>query len=82
MTRNVEPATTVVGIPARVSARAKPTEADQVSPFPNYGLRNGDVNDPLLRTIDTLVQEVERLSKKVEDLEKQREAEAEARRCA
>ncbi len=82
VTRDVEPATTVVGIPARVSGRAKPTEAEQVSPFPNYGLRNGDVNDPVLRTIDTLAQEVERLSKKVEDLEKQREADAEARRCA
>lgn len=80
--RDVEPATTVVGIPARVAGRARPMEAEQLSPFPNYGLRGGDVADPVLRTIETLKQEVERLSNRVEELEKQEEAEPGSRRCA
>jgi len=80
--KDVEPATTVVGIPARVAGRAKPTEADQLSPFPNYGMREGDVADPLLRTIENLLQEVERLSTRVEELERQKDAEGSSRRCA
>jgi len=64
--RDVPPGTTVVGVPAKVAARAKMTLIEE---FCAYGA-GGEVVDPTVRTVEGLVDQVQLLTAKLEHLER------------
>jgi serine O-acetyltransferase len=67
--RDVPEAATVVGIPARV-ARGKTAEADkETHRFDAYGTR-ADFDDPMERVIDALLDKVQSMSMRVDELER------------
>ena len=67
VTKDVEPNTTVVGIPAKVVAtRGQPQEP---APFVAYGTPTGDLPDPVARAMDGLMAEIVRLQSRVRELE-------------
>ncbi len=68
VTKDVPPETTVVGIPARPVRSA----AHQESPaFVAYGTPTGDVPDPVAKTLEGLLDEVQRLRQRVNHLEEE-----------
>lgn len=70
---DVPPGVTMVGIPAKV---AKSRSRDGVEPsFDAYGITEG-LSDPVARTIEGMLEEIHRLSARIETLE----SEADARR--
>jgi serine O-acetyltransferase len=81
VTRDVAPATTVVGIPARMAGRARPKEVEGAE-FAAYGLPAGEISDPVVRVCDELLDKVDRLSARVADLERELAARDEADRVA
>lgn len=66
--KEVEPGTTVVGVPAKPVGPQDVSE-DQKECFPAYGTLPGASVDPVARSLDRLHGEIERLSAKVADLE-------------
>ncbi len=67
VTKDVAPATTVVGIPARPVKRAQ----DLDTAFAPYGTPLGDVPDPSSRAIEGLLAEIGKLGARVKELEDQ-----------
>ena len=68
--QDVQPGATVVGIPARVvRGRASEEEAERLR-FQAYGTR-ADLADPVQRVTDALLDKVQGLSMRVEELERQ-----------
>jgi serine O-acetyltransferase len=72
VTKDVAPNSTVVGIPARAVGRAKDGETQ---PFVAYGTPTGDIPDPVARALEGLLDEVQTLRSRVNELE-ERAAEA------
>ncbi len=68
---DVPPETTVVGIPARAVGARKRTEAE-LHEFQAYGTRL-DITDPVQKVADALLDRVQGLSMRVEELERQLE---------
>ena len=66
--KEVEPGTTVVGIPAKPVGPQEVSD-DQKECFPAYGTLPGAAVDPVARSLDRLHGEIERLAAKVADLE-------------
>lgn len=68
--KDVEPGTTMVGIPARAAGpREKPKEPE----FRAYGTPNADLPDPVARAIDGLCGEVTSLNARLKEVERQLE---------
>ena len=67
VTRDVEPRSTAVGIPARIVMPRDKTTADQ---FVAYGTPQGGLTDPVARTLDNLRSQLEGLMNHVGELEK------------
>jgi serine O-acetyltransferase len=68
--KDVEPGTTMVGIPARaVGPREKPKEPE----FQAYGTPTTDLPDPVARAIDGLVEQVHGMGARIEALEQRLE---------
>ena len=66
--KDVAPGVTVGGIPARALA---PKAKKRPARFDAYGTPTGDVSDPVSRVIDGLTEQVQALSARVEELERQ-----------
>lgn len=67
---DVAPDSTVVGVPARcVQSR----EHTKVAPFLAYGTPCGDIPDPVARALSRLIDEVEALRTRVEELERHKD---------
>jgi serine O-acetyltransferase len=66
--KDVPPAATVVGIPARVCA---PRAAGLSGEFVAYGTPTSELSDPLIRSVEALMQRVSELQTRVQELEKQ-----------
>lgn len=68
--KDIPPGATVVGIPAKI-VRARPTDEERAAPrFDAYGTR-ADLPDPVQRVADALLDKVQSLSMRVEELERQ-----------
>lgn len=67
--RDVPPGATVVGIPAKIARGRAPDDADEAR-FDAYGTQQ-DLSDPVQRVVDALLDKVQALSMRVEDLEQQ-----------
>ncbi len=71
VTKDVPSGVTVVGIPARaVQSRGQPKQAD--ARFVAYGTPIGDLSDPIARSIDGLLDEVQTLRARVNRIEQRR----------
>ncbi len=70
--QDVPPLATVVGIPAKV-ARGRAPEKSEHPPFEAYGTR-ADLSDPTMRVVEALLDKVQSLSMRVEELERERAA--------
>lgn len=70
VTRDVPPGTTVVGIPARITRRSRPSEVEERD-FAAYGLPGGEVADPLAKVVDGLTEQVQALQARLNALERQ-----------
>ena len=68
VTKDVAAGTTVVGIPARVVQPREPRTGEEPR-FVAYGTPTGDLTDPVARTIDGLLDEVQTLRARVNSLE-------------
>jgi len=68
--RDVPEGATVVGIPAKVARGRAPERAEEAARFDAYGTR-ADLTDPVQRVVDALLDKVQSLSMRVEDLERQ-----------
>jgi len=66
--KDVPEGVTVVGIPARAVKSAKKTKLDEH--FEAYGVGNQDVPDPVFKVMDGLLDKVQSLSMRVEELER------------
>ena len=66
--KEVEPGTTVVGIPAKPVGPQEVSD-DQKECFPAYGTLPGAAGDPVARSLDRLHDEIDRLAAKVASLE-------------
>jgi serine O-acetyltransferase len=67
--REVEPGTTVVGIPAKPTGPQDVSKEEEACCFPAYGTLPGATVDPVARSLDRLQSEIERLSTKIASLE-------------
>ena len=74
VTKDVPPCATVVGIPGRVVQPRDKQAAEERAPFVAYGTPTGDIPDPVARAIDGLLDEVQSLRARVNQLEEQGEA--------
>jgi serine O-acetyltransferase len=68
VTKDVAPCATVVGIPAR-SVQPQKRQEESEPRFVAYGTPTGDIPDPVARAIDGLLDEVQRLRARVNQLE-------------
>ena len=70
VTKDVPPKATMVGIPAK-SVQVQPDKPKQSEepPFVAYGTPTGDIPDPVARALDGLLNEVQQLRARVNDLE-------------
>ncbi|MBT4044863.1 MAG: serine O-acetyltransferase [Rhodospirillaceae bacterium] len=68
--RDVPPGATVVGIPAKVARGRAPEGEEKNIPFAAYGTQ-ADIPDPVQRVIDALLDKVQGLSMRVEELERE-----------
>jgi len=75
VTKDVPSSVTAVGVPARA---VMPKDREKAHEFQAYGTPSGDCPDPVLQTIDALRQQVAQLSQRVEELETEAEAHADA----
>ncbi len=66
VTKDVQNAATVVGIPGRAVVRSSAEDAGKFAP---YGTPMGDVPDPVVRALDGLMDQVTLLKARVEELE-------------
>lgn len=73
--KDVPDNTTVVGVPARAVKGPKKDLMDER--FAAYGVGNHDLPDPVFKVMDGLLDKVQSLSMRVEELENERRAEAE-----
>lgn len=74
--KDVPERTTVVGVPARaVNGAAKSTQDNR---FAAYGVGNHDLPDPVFKVMDGLLDKVQSLSMRVEELENERRTQAES----
>jgi serine O-acetyltransferase len=73
--KDVPDNTTVVGVPARAVKGPKKDQLDER--FAAYGVGNHDLPDPVFKVMDGLLDKVQSLSMRVEELENERRAEAE-----
>lgn len=67
--RDVPPRATVVGIPAKVARGQAPEHGEVEARFDAYGTR-ADLSDPMQRVVDALLDKVQSLSMRVEELER------------
>lgn len=74
--KDVPERTTVVGVPARAVNGAAKTE--EKARFAAYGVGNHDLPDPVFKVMDGLLDKVQSLSMRVEELEQERRAAADA----
>jgi len=70
--KDVEPGTTMVGIPARPIS---PPSIERDPEFVAYGTPTTDLTDPLVRTVEQLRAQVERLQARIDALEGRRDSE-------
>ena len=63
---------TMVGIPARQAKARDRTDAD--TGFAAYGVPRGDLPDPVARTVEGMMGEIQALRARIDDLERGREA--------
>jgi len=68
--RDVPAHATVVGIPAKIARGRAPDGAEEAERFDAYGVR-ADLTDPVQRVVDALLDKVQSLSMRVEELERQ-----------
>ncbi|MDP6567383.1 MAG: serine O-acetyltransferase [Alphaproteobacteria bacterium] len=68
--RDVPAGATVVGIPAKVARGRAPDDGEQATHFAAYGTEP-DIPDPVQRVVDALLDRVQGLSMRVEELERQ-----------
>ncbi len=68
VTKDVQDCATIVGIPGRAVQTQKKVEADK-APFVAYGTPTGNIPDPVARTLEGLLDEVQSLRARVNDLE-------------
>ena len=73
VTKDVPPCATVVGIPGRVVQPRDKRTAEERAPFVAYGTPTGDIPDPVARAIDGLLDEVQSLRARVNQLEERTE---------
>jgi serine O-acetyltransferase len=71
--RDVPARATVVGIPAKIARGKAPDEEGESARFDAYGTR-ADVSDPTQRVVDALLDKVQSLSMRVEELERRQNA--------
>ncbi|MEQ9643801.1 MAG: serine O-acetyltransferase [Alphaproteobacteria bacterium] len=72
--QDVSPLATVVGIPAKVARGRAPAQGDRAAehpPFQAYGI-DADMSDPTMRVVEALLDKVQSLSMRVEELERER----------
>ncbi len=69
--KDVPPGVTMVGIPAKQVA---PRERQAEPGFRAYGTPDGDVSDPDSKAIDALLGELEKMRKRIEELEERAES--------
>ena len=69
VTKDVPTCATMVGIPAKALQPRQATPVEASPHFVAYGTPTGDVNDPVSRAIDGLLDEVQRLRARVNQLE-------------
>ncbi|MFQ5954477.1 MAG: serine O-acetyltransferase [Kiloniellales bacterium] len=65
--KDVPPGATVVGIPARIAGRRQPEEAAE---FVAYGTPTNEQPDPVTRALNGLMDQVDRLNTRLEELER------------
>jgi len=70
----VPPGTTVVGIPAKPVGAPRPAAAKTVSDFLPYGTPCDEIPDPVARVLNGLLDEVQSLRARLQDMEHQVEA--------
>ncbi len=68
---DVQPGTTVAGIPAKIVGRQKPRAADCDDEFVAYGVGDNANADPVLKLVEGLQQQVEALQARVNELERE-----------
>ena len=73
--KDVPERTTVVGVPARAVSGVKKDRMDER--FAAYGVGNHDIPDPVFKVMDGLLDKVQSLSMRVEELENERRTETE-----
>ena len=74
-TKDVPSGTTVVGIPAK-SVRSRAADQEGEAKFVAYGTPTGEGSDPVSRAIEGLLDEVQSLRARVNDLERDGQADA------
>jgi len=74
----VPPGVTVVGIPAKAVGAARPVAARTVSDFLPYGTPCDEIPDPVARVLNGLLDEVQSLRARLQDVEHQVETERSA----
>ncbi|MDF2367466.1 serine O-acetyltransferase EpsC [Sneathiella sp.] len=74
--KDVPDHTTVVGVPARAVSASKKDRLDER--FAAYGVGNHDLPDPVFKVMDGLLDKVQSLSMRVEELENERRTTADA----
>ena len=67
VSKNVPAGATVVGVPGKIAGAAVTRETSRR--FEAYGTPVGEVNDPVARSIDGLLDQVQRLTARINDLE-------------
>lgn len=68
VTKDVQDCATIVGIPGRAVQTQKKVEAEK-APFVAYGTPTGNIPDPVARALDGLLDEVQSLRARVNELE-------------
>ena len=68
--RDVAPGVTMVGIPARPASLAKGAASEERPAFPAYGAPSAEISDAVSRSVDGLLQELDRLRARIDELEK------------
>ena len=67
VSKNVPAGATVVGVPGKITGSS--VSRDNSRRFEAYGTAGGEINDPVARSIDGLLDQVQRLTARIGDLE-------------